>query len=637
MDLIQRIADRVSNVLYKNKNKKTNTSTRKFGDRPKANKGLGTKKNIKPAVAPSLILLKKDDLPLYSEVLSLKNGIINLSKEQQADIIVLRDLHKPDLAHIIVSKERKTSSAVDVTSLDITQKLKSHKILKTITHTSERSLIQLVYSELDESSLIDNEEKEGLELAITELLKKAKSAGVSDVHIEARSGVGAKVRWRNNGMMEDVQDWTFDYASRFCHVLYGVVAEEKDIVFNPDKNQSAKVKRSFTSDDNSEMVHLECRLQVMPASPKGFDVVLRLLPTDVASAKSVSLEALGYNDKHVADINLAMARPTGVIIIAGTTGSGKSTSLSNMLSGKIESHFGALKVITVEDPVEVAIPGATQSPVIRTKTSVDKNPFVDSVRSSLRADPDIIMVGEIRDEDTSELLTHVVQSGHQVLTTLHSPSAIGIVPRLHSLKVGRDILGSEDFLSALVYQKLVPTLCEKCAIPIQQYSSSGKKGIAFEALKQRIGNVLSVENSKIHIRNHKGCDNCKKGVSGRTVLAEVIVPDEKMKELFFEGRDSEALRYWKSIGGKPIICHGIDKVVKALVCPFDMEHAVGLFDSFKPLLAKETRRVEENEEQVVVVDSDIDKVLKLAPEKEINEADVISLGPKTSRSKKGEP
>lgn len=428
---------------------------------------------------------------------------------------------------------------------------------------AESTVVRMLYesykenrSEVEKEELISNYQRE-----FANLLAAANADGVSDIHIEVRRET-AKVRFRINGNLVDYTEWSVRYAREMGQVIYSVIAEEKDVTFNPDRPQDAVI------DQNIGDVRVRVRLATMPAYPDGFDMVMRLLPMGVGG-EAVPLEKLGYTDSQVSAANLAVSKPVGVTVIAGTTGSGKSTSLKNMLLKKIASYAGMIKVITVEDPPEYFISGATQVPVVRSKNAKDGvNPFAAAIRAAMRSDPDVLMIGEVRDHDSAELLVHAVQSGHQVFTTVHASSAIGIVARLAGIGVKRDVLGGTDFLSGLIYQTLLPVLCDKCKVGIDD---SG----ADDDLKSRLSRVSENFIDSIRFRG-KGCGACSEtGITGRTVAAEIIIPDNEIMKLIREGDDASALQHWKRNGGKTALHTGIQKMNAGIVDPRDVEHRLG--------------------------------------------------------------
>ena len=150
--------------------------------------------------------------------------------------------------------------------------------------------------------------------------------------------------------------------------------------------------------------------------------------------------------------------------MAGGVGSGKSTSIVGILHEELEMHQSRLRIITVEDPPERVIPGATQVPVVRKRGTAAGDEFSFAIRGALRCDPDTLMVGEIRDLQSAVLAIKFAQSGHRVYTTVHASTALGIVGRLVGLGVDSTLLCMPDVLKGLIFQTLVPQLCPSCKI-----------------------------------------------------------------------------------------------------------------------------------------------------------------------------
>jgi type II secretory ATPase GspE/PulE/Tfp pilus assembly ATPase PilB-like protein len=368
------------------------------------------------------------------------------------------------------------------------------------------------------------------------LITQAMNADVSDIHIEVRRDE-AKVRFRKNGDLFDFIPWSVRYARVMAGVIYQVIADEKDTTFDEFKPQDAIIDR-----DLGDKGRIRIRLATIPAYPSGFDMIMRILKMGV-SGKRRSLESLGYNKVQLSNTRRAVAKPVGAVVMAGTTGSGKSTSLNSMLSEKIEHYGGRIKVITVEDPPEYLLLNATQVPVVRSRSQAKAgdatvNPFASVVRAAMRSDPDILMVGEVRDPDSAELLIHAVQSGHQVFTTTHASSGIDVVSRLRSNHVPDDVLGSQNFLSALMYQTLLPSLCPHCSIGVADFAKSVNNEKDFEMLKRIFKYFKPKDASALRFKRDGGCPNCVDGVTGRSVAAEVILPDPHMLKCFRERRET---------------------------------------------------------------------------------------------------
>lgn len=437
------------------------------------------------------------------------------------------------------------------------------------------NVIQVVHQR-EQTIEIARKQQSEIISAFEDLLAESFRMKASDIHIEVRR-LEAVVRYRIDGELMKATNWPRAFAYRFCQVVYSVVAEEegKDVTFRPDTPQDAIIDKYVDGE------RVRVRLGTVPAAPDGFDMAMRLLPLGRNdSQKSVPLLTLGYSDEQVRMIVAGASKPVGATIIAGTTGSGKSTTLKNILQEKIEKSNGTIKVITVEDPAEYYIPGATQVPVSRNRKSSDgASSFEAAIRGAMRMDPDILMVGEVRDLVTAKLLISAVQSGHQAFTTVHAPSALSIVSRLASMGVEHEILGSTDFIASLIYQSLLPLLCPTCRVSISQVEKDLSRYHVTPDLLDRIRFVAPNDLDRIYFRDYDGCNNCRYGIKGRTVVAEVVLPDHALLKLFARGQSVDALEHWLSHGGKPILQHGIEKMVAGLVSPVDVEDALGPLSS----------------------------------------------------------
>jgi general secretion pathway protein E len=309
--------------------------------------------------------------------------------------------------------------------------------------------------------------------------------------------------------------------------------------------------------------------------------VLRLLSTGGAFKFAPSLQHLGYSEAQAETIEWMVAEPAGVIVISGTTGSGKSTTLANLMHLLVERSGGTISLQTVEDPPEYVVPGVLQGPVIHSRDDRERgtNPFVEAIKGAMRTDPDILMIGEIRDLDTAVLVAQVAQSGHPVLTTVHAQRALGIVARLEGMgatspnnPIHRALLCSPGFLTGLIQQTLIPVLCPRCRVP---WAEAIRAGQVDSGLDARVRAAAAEHLDHIRFRG-EGCEHCRKGVQGRTVCAEVIAPDARLLRLLGEGRDQEAFDYWLGEGsGYSMRDHALDKMAAGLLSPVDVEAYLG--------------------------------------------------------------
>jgi type II secretory ATPase GspE/PulE/Tfp pilus assembly ATPase PilB-like protein len=403
--------------------------------------------------------------------------------------------------------------------------------------------------------------------------------------------------------MDDYAPWTTAYARSMATVIYQVIAAEQDVTFNERIPQSALIDKIVGGE------RVRVRLNTIPAFPDGFDMIMRILKMG-SSQKPASLIDLGYDEEQESLIEACINVPSGGTLVAGTTGSGKTTSLASMVSLKVEQFtingICQIKIITVEDPPEIRMLNVTQVPVQRSKNDESgENPFTKYMNATLRSDPDAILVGEVRDNTTAHLLQHAIQSGHQVFTTLHTSSAIEQVDRLRSMGIKSKVLGSTSFISGLIYQTLVPIVCKKCALDINQFEEENANLRHRVKMLGRLRRILTKKELKnVRFKNHIGCSGCVSGISGRTVVAEVIVPSKKMKQLFSMDEDTQALDLYLEGGGRLIIDHAIDKVIAGLCDPTDVEYKVGMIDSGMSMHSEARIKAVENELKQVYQNED---------------------------------
>lgn len=520
------------------------------------------------------------DLPGYVEVSStIKGGKFELNPKQQESMVVLKLSDEADLYAVIAVQEQYASAAF----IGVVERIQASGGKVSLKAIGDGALITRLSIESKSSSSGGERENAQIVREIHKLTQAAIDAGASDIHIEKRLRA-AKVQFRINGELEVYSDsWTPEYVMTMARTLHTIADEDsKDTSFS----ETGSMAVGLTLQPSGVSVKL--RVQMSPAYPdSGLDIVMRVLRVGEA-AKVKTLEELGYAPDHVEMLNYMQSSPSGIVLVSGTTGSGKSTTLQTLMHGIHEKGGGRKKLISIEDPPEYVMAGVTQIPVARRKKqSPGENPFAQAMRATMRMDPDVIMVGEIRDEESATLMVGMTQSGHKVLSTLHTDSALGAVDRLHfSMGVGLDVLGSRSFISGLIYQVLVPALCHECKVDYDPASEE-----IDPALHERIKHV-TLDSDTIFLRAKYGtqCRACGgKGITGRTVCAEMIVPDKRLLELIREGDTPGAYEYWRSqrqkdkedsFIGATALDHAIWKMRKGLVSPVDVEASLGLLHDF---------------------------------------------------------
>lgn len=270
------------------------------------------------------------------------------------------------------------------------------------------------------------------------------------------------------------------------------------------------------------------------AADRGPSVCLRLLDRD-ASRQRKTLADLGYLPAQIQLIHRAMLSEGGAVVFAGTVGSGKSTTLAALITA-LPDHR---KVVTIEDPVEYLIPDAIQNTVARSLDIAAHESYAAKLRALKRSAMTDVLLGEIRDQETGRAFMDLASSGVNIYTTTHAPSAALIPDRLASdfIGVSRDFLATPGMLKLLVFQALLPSLCD-CALPIERLFSGARaadsqhrNGTQWRAWAEMLQTLYRCDASALRIRNPAGCDACRRpqlvalnGYAGRTVVAECIEP-----------------------------------------------------------------------------------------------------------------
>ncbi len=289
---------------------------------------------------------------------------------------------------------------------------------------------------------------------------------------------------------------------------------------------------------------VDLRISTLPTS-HGESVVLRILST---IGKNLSLKNLGFSTTDHERFSRVMDQPYGMVLVTGPTGSGKTTTLYTALS-QIDAE--ARSVFTLEDPIEYSMSLIRQTQ-IRPEVGMD---FSNGLRALLRQDPDVILVGEIRDVETAQLATRAALTGHLVLSTLHTNTAVGVIPRLIDMGVERYLLPSA--LSAVIGQRLVRKLCTSCRIPVDDPRAELDK-LEFDVPEGDTGSVT--------LWRAEGCDVCRQtGYQGRLAIYEVLTLNESFHEAIVNGAPSHELEAVAKTGGmKTMAEDGLAKAFEGL-------------------------------------------------------------------------
>lgn len=372
----------------------------------------------------------------------------------------------------------------------------------------------------------------------------ALSLNASDIHIEP-GATTVHVRYRLDGVLFDICDIEKEIAMHMISRLKLLSGLKLNV------KKEAQDGR-FTFDIGTREV--EVRSSLIPGA-YGESMVMRLLDP---SSSSFKIENLGLNAKLHDVIMEELGRPDGAIITTGPTGSGKTSALYSFL---LAIHTPQLKIITLEDPVEYKLPGIVQTQVSSSYS------FAEGLRSVLRQDPDVILVGEIRDREVAETAIQAALTGHLVFTTLHTNSAAGAFPRLIDLGVNTQMIGSA--CNIILGQRLVRTLCTACRV---------ERSITTEEQKL-IQRVVTTPLAIHTLFDAKGCEACGgSGYKGRVGIFEAIRIDEKIEEVILTDTREAAIREASKPQGIPTMQE--DGIFKALAGITTLDEVARVLDLY---------------------------------------------------------
>ena len=349
---------------------------------------------------------------------------------------------------------------------------------------------------------------------VTMLMAAAIKSDSSDIHIEAEEKI-IKIRFRIDGVLHDVAAIDKSSWEKIISRMKILAAVKINIT---DKPQDGRMS-IYMKDDR-----VDIRVSFLPTN-FGESVVMRLLRS---SSVGLEFEDLGIRDQSFNQLKKEVERPNGMIITTGPTGSGKTTTLYAILR-KLNSP--ETKIITIEDPIEYQLAGVNQSQTSKNYT------FAQGLRSIVRQDPDVVMVGEIRDLETAEIAIQASLTGHLVLSTIHTNDAAGTVPRFLSMGAKPYLLAPA--LNAMIGQRLVRKICQKCKHEIKLEDEILKR------VKDLLDELLEEDKKKIDFNNLKfyqgdGCEACQGiGYKGRVGIYEIMVMNEEIQKLILSGAASE--------------------------------------------------------------------------------------------------
>ena len=362
---------------------------------------------------------------------------------------------------------------------------------------------------------------------VNQIILDAIRQKASDIHFDPHED-GLKIRIRIDGKLSD-------YSMVPLYVQKNMVTRIK--IISGMNITETRIPQDGAIKNSLDNVDVDLRVSCLPTN-LGEKIVIRILDYKMSSA---GIESLNFSKTNLEKVLKMINIPNGIILVTGATGTGKSTTVYSILQ---RLNTEDRNIITVEDPIEMNIEGINQVQVI----SEIGLTFASALRSILRQDPDIIMIGEIRDDETARIAVRASITGHLVLSTIHTNNSLNTIERLTDMEVERYLLGAA--LSGIISQKLARRLCMKCR--------RARKTTDYE--KKVFKTALNIDVDEIY--EPVGCDDCHQGYAGRIAIHEVLLINQEIRDAIVRNTDKEVLRKLVySSGTITMLQDGLEKVV----------------------------------------------------------------------------
>ncbi len=478
-----------------------------------------------PAINIQEEKIDEEVLRQIPELVARSRGVIAFGRDKDKFKVAMRDPSDSDMTNLLEKRLSGPIVKFYISKRGLAEALGFYR-------AHIREAFTKILDNLKDEKLSREDRDEATVAVVDSLLRYGHESKASDVHIEPHAQK-IVIRFRIDGVMHDILDLPKN--------LLDVILTRIKILakMRTDEHRAAQDgKLSFETDDDK----IDVRVSIVPIT-EGENVVMRLLSS---KSRQYSLSDIGLSDADRAKIEHAIQNPHGMILVTGPTGSGKTTTVYAMLKilNKRDVH-----IATIEDPVEYEIEGVSQIQV-NARTNLT---FAKGLRAIVRQDPDIIMVGEIRDEETADIAINSAMTGHLVLSTLHANDAATTLPRLLDMKVEPFLVSST--VNIVIAQRLVRKICEKCRAS-HQVSDDEKKMLA--------GMKTDIENMRLY--KGTGCAVCSNtGYIGRVGVFEVLFMTQEIKQLVASRAASpDIMRFARTQGMTTMLEDGMDKVVRGV-------------------------------------------------------------------------
>ncbi|EDR0832570.1 pilus assembly protein PilQ, partial [Salmonella enterica subsp. enterica serovar Thompson] len=378
---------------------------------------------------------------------------------------------------------------------------------------------------------------------VISIIKHAVDQRASDIHFRIDTTY-FQVAFRVDGIKRNIKKFedSAENGRQLVNALFNsMCTEQSTSTLSSTEASDARIKEEFVSEFGLSTGRFASR----PGNSGTLLAVVRLISK---RKQQLELEHLGLTQKQASAIRRTLSKPSGAIFSSGPTGHGKST-LSQCMAESVTRDDSGINLLTVEDPIESPIRGAVQTPLIladRSDRELMGKAWGKAISNLMRLDPDFIYIGEVRDSTSATGVIEAAQTGHNVITTIHTSHPIDIIQRLRRFGVDQDLLTDATLITCLIGLRLTPLLCPNCKRPYTSHKSE---------IEQELQELIEkhTDSHNAYLINESGCEQCEgTGIKGRTGVFEVIETDYTFMSLYEREGKFAAWKYWRSKGGETL-------------------------------------------------------------------------------------
>jgi type II secretory ATPase GspE/PulE/Tfp pilus assembly ATPase PilB-like protein len=571
-----------------------------------------THKTIKPNKAIKVedersMAMTGSAIKFAGEVLTAENGPLKVPEESRSLCALF------DTGLWLVSASHRRSPLI--TSVEQAARRQGYKVDEPRYVTP--NIILQAYLYADRKSASAQFDENAVRRRIVDMIQKAVDVNANDIHIEAVNN-RTRVEFRIDGALRVWETWTQREGEQLLSSVYSHSIGQSGSTANWQEPQAAMLTSDTKGRDVIALPKgvISVRCQWVPLANEGRYLDMRLQYDSAhlfgENFVMADVDSLGFSQEQLKVVQSLRTVPGGMRFFSGPVNQGKTTTLRVCLNRRMAETNMQLNCLLVEDPPEGGVIGARQIGVSASvKDEQREKTFQEIMRCALRLDPDIVMLGEVRDMQTAKFAYRLALTGRQVYTTGHVYAALAVPKRLRDIGIEPYLVYDEHLLRGMLCQRLLRGMCQSCRIPLvsavnelgptyKDYARRARAGIAvMDARRSRTGvgtpymdRLSEPDLRNVHFANPEGCAKCFKGRTGRTICAEAIETDARLMELLQDNRMEEAENYWLSpvgLNGITMLWHGMEKVRRGEVSPDDAEFELGPFAKEKDLIEVEER------------------------------------------------